>query len=96
VVLVNKWQRDNRAPSPADGIEDVDVINAAALPVWLALAPRAAANEALAATNAANRALDGAGSPPLEQIVAAGSPISPARANRRRAHLDQIEPALGA
>jgi DinB superfamily len=95
VVLINRWQRENRPPAPDDGIADVDVINEAALPMWRALAPRAAANEALAAAEAADQALDGAGSALIEQIVAAGSPFSPARANHRREHLDQIERALG-
>jgi hypothetical protein len=93
-LLVERWIREGRAPGPNDLIADIDTINEAALPQWLAIAPRAAATEALAAAEAADRALDGASPALIEQIVAAGRPINPARAAHRREHIDQIERAL--
>jgi hypothetical protein len=93
-LLVERWQREARAPGPIDQIPDIDLINLAALPGWLALAPRAAADEALAAAEAADRALDGASPELIAQIIAAGRPINPARAAHRREHIDEIEHAL--
>ena len=93
-LLVERWLRDGSAPGPSDTIGDIDMINEAALPQWLAIAPRAAAKEALAAAVAADRALDRASPALIEQIVAAGFPINPARSLHRREHVDQIENAL--
>jgi hypothetical protein len=93
--LVGCWQRGERSPSPSDGLEDVDSVNEAAKPQWLALSPRAAAHEAVAAARAANRALDSASPELIQQIIAARPPISLARASHRREHLDEIEQALG-
>ncbi len=92
--LVARWQRENLEPSESDAVLDVDSINDAAKPQWLALAPRAAANEAIAAGEAANRALDEA-SPRLIEQIARAHPINLARAEHRREHLDEIEGALG-
>jgi len=93
-LLVERWQREGRPPGPSDLIPDIDMINLAALPQWLAIAPRAAANEALAVAEAADSALDSASSELIAQIVAAGLPMNPARAAHRREHIDEIEHAL--
>jgi len=93
--LVQLWRSGQRVPSAADDIGDVHTVNEAAKPQWLALAPRAAAEEAVAAARAADGALDHAPPELLQQIVAAGPPISLARAGHRNEHLDQIDQALG-
>jgi hypothetical protein len=92
VVLVQRWHE--RPPSPSDDIPNVHVVNEAAKPQWLALAPRAAAHEALAAARAADAALDAASPDLIERIIAAGPPISLARSHHRLEHLEQIERAL--
>jgi len=61
----------------------------------VALSPRAAAEEVVAAARAADRELDNASPELLQQIIAAGPAISLARAHHRNEHLDQIEQALG-
>jgi len=93
-VMVERWQREGRAPGPDDGAAEPYTVNEAAKPQWLALAPRAAANEALAAAEAANHALDNVSPELLRQIVEA-SPIATSRAYHRLEHLEQIEHALG-
>ncbi len=92
-VLFEKWR--HRPPSAQDSPGDVDVLNEAALPQWRAIPPRAAANEAIAAAEAADRAVASADPRLLEQVLAAGPPISLVRAEHRAEHLDQIERALG-
>jgi mycothiol maleylpyruvate isomerase-like protein len=92
--LVQLWQSGQRRPSAADAIGDVHSVNEAAKPQWLALAPRAAAEEVLAAARAADGALDNASPELIQQIVAAGPPISLARSDHRNEHLDEIEQAL--
>jgi DinB superfamily len=91
--LVQRWQRGAQ-PADSEQIGDSDVINEAAKPVWLAVPPRAAANEALAAAEAADSALDNASPTLLEQIEAA-EVIAMDRAEHRAEHLDEIEAALG-
>lgn len=87
--LVERWQRQGIGRSDAD----VDAINDAGKFQWLALPPRVAAEQAVAAARAIDAALDAA--PDLvEQIVAIGYPINPSRGVHRREHLDEIERAL--
>src|SRR5947208_548303 len=71
-VLVRRWQRTGSVQKYSEGIDTPDVLNEAALPAWQAIPPRAAANEALAAAEAADRALDEGGAALVEQIMAAG------------------------
>ena len=92
--LVARWQREHLEPSPSDAIMDSDSVNDAAKSQWLALAPRPAANEAVAANEAAIGALDAA-SPELIAQIARAQPINLARAEHLREHLDEIEAALG-
>jgi hypothetical protein len=88
-VLVERWRRSGVGPSEAD----VDVINDALKPQWLALAPRVAAEGAVQAARAADAALDALDQAFLQQIVAANA-INVSRALHRAEHLDQIEEAL--
>jgi hypothetical protein len=71
------------------------VINEASVSQWRALSPRAAANEALAAAEAADQAVARADPNVLEQIIAQDGPFSLPRARHRAEHLDQIEGAIG-
>ena len=93
-ALVAHWQRQGSVQTFSEGVDTPDVINQAALPVWQIVPARAAANEAVAAARAADRALDEGGAALIEKIMAAGPPINPARAIHRAEHLDQIERAL--
>jgi|SRR5215216_3283732 len=95
-VLVELWRQRGAVQQWSEGIDTADVINTALLPTWQGLSPRAAAREAVAAAEAADRALDEAGSAFIDQLMAAGPPINPARSIHRAEHLDQIEGALGA
>src|SRR5215467_13798454 len=52
MAQVHRWQREGRGPNARDEI-DSGIINEASLAQWQALAPRAAAREALAAAEAA-------------------------------------------
>lgn len=92
--LVGRWQREQRGPVRTEDIGDVHVVNEALLPTWRALEPRAAADEALAAAEAADRALASASPELIEQVVSAGFAIDPVRAHHRQEHLDEIERAL--
>ena len=90
VVLLDRWEREGPGPSPVD----VEVINRALLPVWLALPGRAAAEAAVAAADEVDRRLELLPSHLIEAVLAEGSPVKPDRANHRAKHLDEIERAL--
>jgi hypothetical protein len=84
-VLVERWGWTGVGRSEAEA----DVITDAATAQWLALPPRVAAEQAVAAARAIDAALDAA--PDLvEQIVRSGSSVNVSRAVHRREHLDQI------
>jgi hypothetical protein len=93
-ILLERWRRGGPGPSAGD-VVDSQPINDAALPQWLALPPRSAAADALAAAEAVRRELAQAPEELLQQIVAVGSPIDPNRGNHRIEHLDEIEGILG-
>ena len=88
-LLVERWRQAGVGPSPID----VHVVNDAAKPQWLALAPRAAAEGAVQAARVADGALDTADETLLQQIAALGE-INLSRALHRAEHLDQIERVL--
>jgi hypothetical protein len=92
-VLVERWTRERRGPEPRELNDDVAQINDGAKPQWLALDARAAANEALAAADAADRTMAHASDELIEQMYA-GSSVNPSRADHRTEHLNQIEDAL--
>src|SRR5919204_1344095 len=68
-LLIERWRRGGIGPSEID----VDVVNDALKPQWLALAPRVAAEGAVHAARAADAALDACDEPLLEAIVAANA-----------------------
>jgi uncharacterized damage-inducible protein DinB len=69
---------------------DADAINDSMLPQWLAVSPRAAAEEALAAAEAVDHRVETV-SAELIQAVMAQRPRMLIRAMHRREHLDEIE-----
>jgi hypothetical protein len=96
IAVMEKWAR-GVAPSTADNEpEDVDWLNDATKPFFLALAPRDAARLTLQLAEDADRKIAEMSDDLLVQVVAAGTPFDLSRANHRREHLDDIEQVLGA
>ncbi len=73
---------------------DVPIINATTLPLCLAVPPRAAAELALHAAEAADRAVAALTPDQAAQIGQAGWPVKLLRADHRAEHIEQIEQAL--
>ena len=94
LVLLERWESDGTTP-PANNEADVDWINDAAKPLFLALPPRQAAEVALAVAEAVDRKVERLSDDLLRRNAAAGSPVNLVRATHRREHLDEIEHALG-
>ena len=95
-LVVERWRHAGASalpPAVDHGI--VDWINDAAKPLLLAVTPRRAATLALAAAEAADRALEALPDEFAEANRTAGSPVIFDRATHRRQHLDEIEKALG-
>ncbi len=92
LLLLERWEREGVKVSAVD----VDSINDAALPLWLAVPPRAAAREAAAAAEALDRKLEALSAEMVQSIVASGSMRPLERWHHRRDHLDEIERAVGA
>jgi len=94
-LLLDRWQRDGVTP-PADDEANVDWINDAAKPMFLALSPRRAAELAVAIAEAADRKVASLSDELVSRNAALSTPVTLARANHRRGHLDDIERALKA
>jgi hypothetical protein len=94
LVLLERWETDGAQP-PANDEADVDWINDAAKPLFLALSPRRAAEVALAVAEAVDRKVESLSDDLVRRNAAAGSPVNLLRATHRRDHLDEIEQALG-
>jgi hypothetical protein len=93
VELVEKWEREGVPPRPYQET-DVDWINDAAKPFLLAVTPRKAAELALAIAETADRKVAALSDRMIEQLRAAGNPISLDRAEHRREHLPELEALL--
>jgi hypothetical protein len=93
-VLLDLWQAAGAPPPPHDGA-DTDWINDAAKPMFLALAPRRAADLAVAIAEDVDRRVAALSDALVARNAAAGSPLNLRRAEHRREHLDEIERALG-
>jgi hypothetical protein len=94
-VVVGRWrQAGPSAVPPAVDPGAVDWINDATKPMMLALPPRRAAEIAVAAADAADRALETLPDEFLAANQAAGAPVILVRARHRREHLDEIDKAL--
>jgi hypothetical protein len=96
VALVDEWRRAGvgSPPTPLDEASHVDWINDASKPFLHAVAPRRAAELAVAIAEAADRAVASLPDEYVDRNAALGGPINLRRAEHRREHLDEIEAAL--
>lgn len=92
-ILFERWQAAGVAPAP-EVASDIDWINDAAKPMFLALPPRRAADLAVSLARAADRAVETLSDEMLARNVAAGTPLNLVRAVHRREHLDEIAHAV--
>jgi hypothetical protein len=90
LVLVKRWQKRGIDASPID----IDGVNEAMLPLLRALPPRAAANLALSAAEAIDRALEATDAELIAAIQAMGK-YRLRRWEHRREHIEQIEKVVG-
>ena len=92
-LLLDRWQREGVTPV---GFEEahVDWINDAAKPMFLALAPRRAAELAVAIAEATDRKVASLPDDLVSRCAAPGAAITLSRATHRREHLDEIQRAL--
>jgi len=97
VTLLDQWQRAGvAAVPPLENASDVDWINDAAKPIFLALAPRRAADLALAIAEEVDRRVQALPDDWAARNAAAGSPLNLVRAEHRGEHLAEIEHHLRA
>ena len=95
LVLLERWRQAGLAAVPrAIDEADVDWINDAGKPLFLAMPPRRAAEAALAIAEAIDRTIASLPEEFVTRNAAAGTPVSLLRAEHRREHLDEIEAAL--
>src|SRR5206468_9081983 len=94
LVLLERWEQSRSAVPPLANQADVDWINDAAKPLLLALAPRRAAELAVAIAEEVDRKAAALADDALAQNAAAGSPLNLVRAEHRREHLREIEEVL--
>ena len=95
LVLLERWSHGDGQPSSADTEpEDVDWINDAAQPFFLALAPRVLTQLALHTAEQVDHQVEHVSPALAAAIHAAGDPISLARFHHRGEHLDEIEQLL--
>ena len=94
LVLLEQWEAQGTTPPPNNDA-DVDWINDAAKPLFLALSPRRAAEVALAVAEAVDRKVAMLPDDLVSRNAAMGTPVNLVRATHRRQHLDEIEHALG-
>jgi len=91
-LLLDQWEKSGKAPASEPG--DVDWVNDAAKPMFLAMPPRRAAELALSIARATDAKVAGLRDDIIEKNKAAGTPVSLLRAEHRREHLDELEPLL--
>jgi hypothetical protein len=91
-LLLDRWEKTGQAPHPEPG--DVDWINDAAKPMFLALPPRRAAELAVSIARATDAKVAGLRDDIIAKNAAAGTPVSLSRATHRKEHLDELEPLL--
>ena len=93
-LLFERWQAAGVAPA-AEVAADVDWINDAAKPMFLAMPPRRAAELAVSIAAATDRTVETLSDEMLARNAAAGTPLNLVRAEHRREHLDEVEQTLG-
>ena len=95
LILLEGWRKAGLAAVPhAISEADVDWINDAGKALFLAMAPRRAAETAVAIAEAVDRTIESLPDEFVARNASAGTPVSLMRAEHRREHLDQIEAAL--
>jgi hypothetical protein len=95
LALLDQWETKNIIPR-IEIAGDVDWINDAAKPMFMALAPRRAAELVVQIAEAVDRRVAALSDDAITRNVAAGSPLNLVRAIHRKEHLDEIEHALKA
>jgi hypothetical protein len=93
-LLFERWRTTGVPPAP-EVTSEVDWINDAAKPMFLALAPRRAAELAVEIARATDRLVAALPDEMLTRNAAATAPLNLVRAVHRRDHLDEIERAVG-
>lgn len=94
VTQLDRWGPDGRGTPPTYEEGAVDWINDATKPIFLAMPPRVAAQTAVDAAEAADRAVAEMSDDLLAKNDQTGSIINPVRAEHRREHLDELERAF--
>ena len=92
VLLIRRWQERGIAPQPEDELE-VEWINDAAKPMFLALPPRGAADLAVRIAREVDAVVAGLSDEWVRKVVDADV-ITLVRASHRAEHLDEIEALL--
>ena len=92
-LLLDQWEKNGTVPKDIDG-GALDWVNDAAKPMFLAMAPRRAAELALSIARATDAKVAGLRDDIIEKNKAAGTPVSLDRAAHRKEHLDEIESVL--
>ncbi len=90
LVLLQRWQAQGVGEAPLD----VDTINNALKPIFLALEPKAAVEVCLTSAQAIDTALETVTPELLAEIQASGVWFRPNRSLHRNGHLDGIERLL--
>ena len=94
LVLLERWEEAPSAVPPAINEADVDWVNDATKPLLLAMAPRRAAELAVAIAEAVDAKVAALPDDLLARNEAAGSPLLMTRAEHRGEHLREIEAVL--
>jgi len=92
-VLLDEWEKAGKVP-PATSEEDVDWINDASKPMFLAMPPRRAAELAISIARATDAKVAALRDDIIEKNKAAGTPVWLTRSVHRKEHLDDMEQAL--
>jgi uncharacterized damage-inducible protein DinB len=95
LALLERWEDSPSAIPPIENEADVDWINDATKPLFLALAPRRAADLAVTTAEAVDGKVAALSDDFLARNEAAGSPLNTLRAEHRREHLREIEQIFG-
>jgi hypothetical protein len=90
LVRTLRWKESGVSSSALD----LDLINDALLPLFLAIPPRSAANLAIAAAEAIDRELQQLSPEMVADIQVSGGRFRLFRSEHRQKHLDQVEAAL--
>ena len=91
LALLAQWEQSPSTPPRIENEADTDWINDASKPILLALAPRQAANLAVAIAETVDGKVAALPDDLVARNAAAGSPLNLLRAEHRAEHLREIE-----